>query len=1317
MIPLSFAQRRMWLLHQLERGAATYNISAAFRLTGSLDEAALVAALRDVVDRHETLRTLFVTDDDGEPCARILPVGEAAPQVPVVEVTPEDLTEAIGEAVSHRFDLAAELPFRAALLRCSAREHVLVVVIHHIASDGSSSAPMMRDLVDAYTARRDGRAPAWEPLPVQYQDYARWQREVLGDVADPGSLAAAQVEYWRKELAGVPQPLSLPLDRPRPAEASSHGDTVPLVVAPEVAAGLQNLAQQRGTSLSMVLQAALAVLLGKLSGGDDVTIGSPIAGRTDEALADLIGCFVNTQVLRADLSGNPSFADLLAQVRDKALAAYEHQDVPFDVVVESINPDRSAAYQPLFQVMFSWQSYEKPDFELPGLEVRFEQAIPSTAMVDLTFFMAVDDSGALRGDLQYATQLFDRDSAEVIAARLVRVLEQLAADPGLCVGDVDVLIAGERERLVREVNDTGNDIPEVTLVELFERQVAQRVDAPAVVCDGATLTYGDLNARANRLARHLVARGVGPESLVGICLERSADLVVALLAVLKAGGAYLPIDPDSPADRIAYMLQDARPVLLVTTSTTGAAQDLDRSLPLVHLDRAGAFAEEPATDLTDAERRTALRPEHPAYVIYTSGSTGRPKGVLIPHRNVVGLFSATQEGFAFGADDVWTLFHSYAFDFSVWELWGPLLHGGRLVVVPFDVSRSPGDFRQLLAREQVTVLNQTPSAFYQLVQADAQAPGRDLALRYVVFGGEALDLNRLADWYERHAPGAPVLVNMYGITETTVHVTRIDLDERSAARHRASVIGRAVPGLRAYVLDPNLKPAPTGVTGELYVAGYGLARGYHGRPELTAGRFVACPFGDAGERMYRTGDLARWDRNGQLEYVGRTDSQVKIRGFRIELGEIEHVLAGHPAVAEAAVVVRENQEGDKRLVGYVVPEPGAAVADAGVRTDDGRRDHDEPSAGPLLAELSEYLRGRLPDYMVPSTVIALPEIPLTSNGKLDRRALPSEDTNTVAGREPRNSYERTLCALFGELLGRESVGVDDNFFALGGHSLLATRLSVRVRNQFDVDLPIRTIIRYPTVAELATLMLAGGVPDDDADSFAVVLPLNGDPGTGKPPVWFFHGGGGLGWAYYSFVLHLPDRPAYALQSRGSDGVEPLAGSVQEMIDDYVTQMLKVQPEGPFNLIGWSYGGTVVQAVADALDRRGHEVALVAVLDAQPGGSGFMQVHAGKESSDFRAELEDDFSRYIRTGNRQQFLDTMSKVLANNTSLMMDFESPVYRGDVLYFNAALEERSYAHAWRPYVGGSLEVHDVHATHHEMHMPAPVAAFFDVVGPRLA
>ncbi|WP_256984612.1 condensation domain-containing protein, partial [Streptomyces sp. XY006] len=484
MIPLSFAQRRMWLTHQIEGGAETYNISPAFRLTGPLDRDALAAAIRDVVGRHETLRTTYVTDEDDEPHQRILAAADAPVPLPVTDVTPEELPGSIDEVIAHRFDLAAEIPFRAHLFRCSPEEHVLVLVIHHIASDGVSGGPLARDLTAAYTARREGRAPQWTPLPVQYKDYALWQRELLGDVNDPGSLAAAQIDYWRAELAGVPQPLNLPLDRPRPAERSSQGEAVDVVVEPAVAAGLQKLADERGMTMAMVLQAAVGVLLGKLGGGDDVTIGGPIAGRTDEALADLVGFFVNTQVLRVDLSGDPTFADLLAQVRDKALTAYEHQDVPFETLVEQINPERSLAYQPLFQVMFAWQNFARQDFELPGLKVEFEQYLTQTALSDLFFSIAMDETGALRGDLQYATQLFDRDTAEAVVARFVRVLEQVAADPLLPVSGVEVLSAEEREWLVRGVNDTAVAVEPGTLPDAFEAQVARDPDRVAVVAEG-----------------------------------------------------------------------------------------------------------------------------------------------------------------------------------------------------------------------------------------------------------------------------------------------------------------------------------------------------------------------------------------------------------------------------------------------------------------------------------------------------------------------------------------------------------------------------------------------------------------------------------------------------------------------------------------------------------------------------------------------------------------------------------------------------------------------------------------------------------------
>lgn len=1272
MIPLSFAQRRMWVLHQMEGGSENWNMPAAFRLTGSLDRAALTAAIRDVVDRHEILRTVYVMDDDGELHQRILPTAEAAPEVPLVEVAPEDVSGAVEAAIAYRFDLAAEIPVRVRLFRCSPREHVLVLVIHHIATDGTSGAPLARDLAAAYNARRGGSAPQWEPLPVQYKDYTMWQREVLGDVADPDSLAATQIEYWRGELGGVPQPLNLPLDRPRPAEASGRGAVVDLVVGPEVGTGLQKLANERGSTMSMVLHAALAVLLCKVGGGEDVTIGSSIAGRTDEALADLVGFFVNTQVLRVDLSGDPSFTDLLAQVRNKALAAYEHQDVPFDMLVEAINPARSTAYQPLFQVMLGLQNYERPELELVGLTLEVEQATPSTAKVDLFFNVVADDSGALRGDISYATDLFDRETVEAVAARFVRVLEQLAADPGMCVRDVDVLLAGERQRLVVEVNDTAEPTLERGLVAALCRQAQATPEALAVIGEDESVTYQELDARSSRLAHWLVDRGVRAESRVAVCLPRTVNLVVALLAVLKAGGAYVPIDPGHPRSRIDHILEHAEPALVL---------DADA---LAGVDWSG---------YPDSAPEVVVRPENNQYVIYTSEPAGNPKGVAVSRGAVANFLATMGRRVPLSSADRMLFSTTVALDMATTELYLPLIAGATMVVAGEETVDDMSAVAELMRHHEVTVVQATPAFWQTLAMCEPHAAN---GLR-IIIGGETVPV-RLAGILAKQAAE---VFHMYGPAETTTWCT-----EARVKLGAGVPIGLPVGNTQAYVLDSRLRPVPRGVPGELYIAGAGVARGYQGRPELTAEHFVACPFGTAdggrGGRMYRTGDLVRWDSNGQLEYIARTDRQVQIRGFRVEMGEIEQALTGHPGVARAAVVVRENRDGGRRIVGYVMPEPDAEDGDAGVQA--------------LLAELPEYLRGRLPLPMVPSALIPLTEIPLTADGEPDRGALPSEDTDTAVGREPRNSHEERMCALFGELLDLESVGIDDDFFELGGHSLLATRLSARIRGEFDIEMPLRTIIKYPTVAELAALLLVASSEDLD-DPFAVVLPLNGDPGTGKLPLWFLHGGGGLGWAFFSFVLHAQDRPAYSLQSRGWDGVTPLAASVEEMVEDYVDEMVRIQPEGPFHLIGWSYGGTVVQAVAEAIDRRGREIAFVVILDSQPGGNYFKEIHAGRTLADYRAELEEHFGEYFGPENRQQLVDTMSRILANNAAIMSKFESPVYRGDVLFFNATLEENSYAHLWRPYVLGSIEVHDVRAVHHELHMPGPVAEIMEVINRKLA
>ncbi|APU21348.1 non-ribosomal peptide synthetase [Actinoalloteichus sp. GBA129-24] len=1292
MIPLSYAQRRMWLTHQLEDRAETYNISPTFRLTGPLDHTALVTAINDLIDRHEILRTTYVTDAEDEPHQLVLPAEEALVRLPVVDVVPEELSGPVNEVIAHHFDLSTEIPLRAHLFRCAEEEHVLVLVIHHIASDGVSGAPLARDLAVAYTARLEGRAPAWEPLAVQYKDYALWQRELLGDVTDPDSMAAKQAEYWRAELEGVPQPLNLPLDRPRPERRSLQGDTVGVVVDPHVAAGLRRLAAEHGVTMAMVMQAGLGLLLGKLGGGDDVTIGSPIAGRTDEALADLVGFFVNTQVLRVDLSGDPSFAELLARVREKALAAYEHQDLPLEMLVELINPDRSAAYQPLFQVMFAWQNWAKGEYALPGLEVGFEQHLVSTIMSDLFLSMTMDESGALWGDLMYSTQLFDRETAEAITARLLRVLEQVAADARTPVSAIDVLSADEREWLLRGVNDTVAPVSVGTLPGAFEAQVERDPDRLAVIGEQETLSYSEFNRRANRLAHWLVEQGAGPEQVVAVRIPRSVELMVAIFAVVKAGASYVPVDTELPPDRVRQLLESAQPLLV-----------LDSTLPDV-------------SGYPETNPRRELSPDNAAYLIYTSGSTGGPKGVQVSHRSIMNRIEWGLAHFDVTPQDRILLITSTSFDMSVPEMFAPLRMGAAVVVARPDGRKDPVYLAELIQRERVTVADFVPSLLEAFV-AEPSA-GKCTSLRWIEVAGEAFPA-ALANTFVDLLPGCAAH-NLYGPTEATVEVLAY---EHVPGADRVP-IGTPIWNTQVYVLDGALRPVAPGVTGELYLAGTGLARGYLGQTALTSHRFVASPYGEPGARMYRTGDVVRWNKDGQLEYIGRTDFQVKLRGFRIELGEIENVLAGHPGVARAAVIAREDGRGDKRLVAYVVPDPDAEATDG------------PDWIGRLPAELPAYLRERLPDYMVPSAVVPLAELPLTPAGKLDRQALPAHDatipTNGAPRTEPdgqapvnaatqsggpRNAQEEKLCSLFGELLGVEKVGIGDDFFTLGGHSLLATRLSARIRKHFGFDLPVRTIVRYPTVAELSALMLTGGgILTEDVDQYGVVLPLHDDPGTGKTPVWFLHGGGGLGWVFFSFAPYMRDRPAYALQARGCNGTDPLAASVREMVDDYLDRILEIQPEGPYNLVGWSFSGPVAHALAEALDRRGHEVGLLAILDAMP-SSGFKNLD-GIEPTAFRKEVAEFMSEYINTGNIDDLLNMMGKVGANNRAIMKEFDSPVYRGDMLYFHATQGKDwgSYAVHWRQHVLGSIEEYDVDASHEYMHMPKPADQIMRVIAGRL-
>jgi amino acid adenylation domain-containing protein len=920
--PLSYAQQRLWFLDQMGTEAA-YNMPWAFRLQGRLDGDALGRALQAIVDRHESLRTCFVAVD-GKPAQRVLPelavplrrvdLAALEPQARAAEL--ERLARLEAETT---FDLARGPLIRTTLVRLGPEEHVLFLSLHHIVFDGWSIGVLNRELLELYRADLAGEAPRVPELAIQYVDFVDWQSRWL-----PGEVLERQMAYWRGKLTSPLPVLDLPTDRPRPPVQTYRGEGHVLKLPPELAGALRLLSRRQGVTLAMTLLAAFKALLARYTGQDDILVGMPIANRTRRELEDLIGFFVNSLVLRSDLSGDPPFTELLARVHATALEAYEHQDLPFERLVDELQPVRDPSRNPLFQVVFAMQNAPSRPLELPGLSIRPLEAATRATRFDLELHVTETPEGLFAG-FCYNRSLFDAATIRRLGQHFTALLQGVVADPRTPISRLPMLLEDERRTLLEEWNDVTRRFPvDACLHQRFEAQVDRSPDAVAVTCGGERLTYAQLDARANRLAHVLRAHGVGPDVLVGLCLDRNIDLVVGILAVLKAGGGYVPLDLANPAERIAFILQDSRvPVLLTESAQLHRLPAHAAQVVCVDRDRARI------AEASEARLAPLAEPRHVAYVIYTSGSTGQPKGVLVEHASVVRLFDATHAFYGFDAHDVWTLFHSCAFDFSVWEMWGALLYGGRLVVVPYLVSRSPDEFRRLLAREGVTVLNQTPSAFRQLIAADRRLDGQEaLALRWVVFGGEALELQSLAPWFERHGDERPRLVNMYGITETTVHVTWREL--RRADLHAApgSLLGRPIPDVQVYVLDAHRQPVPIGVPGELYVGGAGVARGYLHRPELTDERFVPDPFrAEPGARLYRTGDLARWLPGCDLEFLGRNDEQVKIRGYRIELGEIEAALNAHPWVAESAVALVPGEDGERRLVGYVVPEQAGSGAE------------------------------------------------------------------------------------------------------------------------------------------------------------------------------------------------------------------------------------------------------------------------------------------------------------------------------------------------------------------------------------------------------
>ena len=1048
--PASFAQQRFWMLEQLEPGGAAYTIPIALRLEGPFDVPAFSAALAAVVERHEALRTVFEAQD-GEPVQVVLPrlsvpvpvtdIGQLAAEEQEARVRAAAAAEANGA-----FDLEHGPLIRAAVLRLGATTHVLLVTLHHIVADGWSVGVLFSELGRLYGERIGGARAELAPLPLQYADYALWQRRTLEGPALDGHL-----EHWRSVLAGRLPALELPADRPRPPIQTYAGGRVATIIPPATAEAVHDLAARSGATPFMTYLAAYQLLLHRHSGQDDILVGSPIAGRTRSEVEPLIGLFINTLVHRADFSADPSFSALLARTRDAATAAYAHQDLPFERLVDALQPGRDRSRTPVFQAAFLMGAVGTGELNLPGLSASAVDAGKLAAKFDITLSLT-ERAGSLRASLEYNSDLFDQGTAERLLERFVTLLGSAVRTPDAPVSALPMLSVAERRTVTETWNRTTRPQPDnATVTALFAGQVAIRRDALAVTANGAAMTYGELDTKAEQLARRLVAAGVRRGELIGVCTGRSADLLVALLGVLRAGAAYVPLDPEFPAQRLAYMVEDAGLVRAVVDDA--GARTLAGLLPGL----IGVAGGEPSADIGALPD---VAPDDLAYVIYTSGSTGRPKGVEIAHRALVNLLAAMHERPGLGVDDILLAVTTLSFDIAALELFGPVTVGGTVVVADRDTARSAPDLAALLERSGATVMQATP-ATWRMLLADGW-PGRRSLRAWC--GGEALP----PEVATALVPRCGELWNMYGPTETTVWSTV----NRIAGPGDAASIGAAIANTRLYVVDRRGEPVPIGVPGELCIGGLGVARGYRRRPDLTADRFTADRFSATEGRVYRTGDLVRWLANGTLQFVGRLDHQVKVRGFRIELGEIESVLARQSGVAQAVAVARPGPDGEQQLVAYVVPSPEATVAPG---------------------ELAQALRAALPAYMVPSAYVALDALPLTPNGKVDRLALPDPtgEASVAAQFEmPRTAGEEVVVEAWKQVLRRDRVSVQDDFFALGGHSLTAARLSAELGRLFGVAVPLRVLFEETTPASQAAWLAAAGALGADEDMADVLAELD-----------------------------------------------------------------------------------------------------------------------------------------------------------------------------------------------------------------------------------
>jgi amino acid adenylation domain-containing protein len=1164
---LSFAQERLWFLDQLEPKNAAYNIPLGLRLNGHLDLTAFQASLHEIIRRHEALRTYFEVIKT-VPCQIIDPAARLELPLHDLSRLPEAQREAevrrlVDEEARQPFDLTHSPLLRANLYRLGPEKHIFLLVMHHIAADGWSIGVLLHEIKVLYQAFCEGKSPPLPELPIQYADYAEWQR---GE--SQRGLMEQQVAYWRKQLTGAPTLLELPTDRPRPAEQSYRGAVLNHELPNLLLAGLKELSQHEGASLFMTLLAAFQTLLYRYTGQDDVVVGTAFAGRNRTELENLIGFFVNTLVMRGDLSGNPTFRELLGRTREVALGAYAHQDLPFEKLVEILQPDRDASRPPLFQVMLVLHNTPVEAVHLSGLECTPMAIDIAMSKFDLTLYVR-EDGSALKTTVEYSTDLFDEKTVRRMMGHYQKLLEGIVTNPDQHLADLSMLAESERRQIVDEWNRTEVDYPQDRcLHQLIEDQVERAPEAVAIAFKDQQLTYRQLNERANQLAHHLQKSGVGPDTLVGICVERSLEMVVGLLAILKAGGAYVPMDPEYPQERLAFMLEDANVPVLLTQA---------HLLPLLPPHQAKTIQLDADWPTIAAESTTSVPTDvaarHLAYMIYTSGSTGRPKGAMNTHVGIVNRLLWMQDAYRLTPADRVLQKTPFSFDVSVWEFFWPLLTGARLVMALPGGHRDGNYLKTLIMQEQITTLHFVPSMLSAFLEQDG-LPQACASLRRVICSGEALSY----ELQQRCFSVLPAeLHNLYGPTEAAVDVTYWACQRKGTLR--TVPIGRPIANTQIYILDQNLQPVPVGVPGELHIGGLGLARGYHRRPELTAEKFIANPFSDDPQsRLYKTGDLSRYLADGTIEYLGRLDHQVKIRGFRVELGEIEMQLNQHPTIREAVVLAREDTPGDKRLVAYVTPKDALQ---------------------PKAAELREALKAKLPEYMLPAAFIILERFPLTPNGKIDRRALPKPEFASAPRSyiPPSTDTEIALAKIWAEILGLKQVSIADSFFEIGGHSLLAIRLASEIQRQFQFNLPVRVLFQHPTIHGLAA-ELSRPRPKERKPEFIQLRRI-----SSGPQLVFLIDEGSLGlfklshlmsqdMALYASVVPLPEA---ALKASAEKRLAALP-TMEELAAWHVAQIRSHQLPSPLVLAGHCFGGRLAFEVAHQLQDSGQAVEAVLMLD-------------------------------------------------------------------------------------------------------------------------